>query len=685
MNKTSSRSDPTTILIYGDIGDCGHSDHVTARQVIDQLGEAGGDVIVRISSGGGLVMEGIAIANSLRNYSKGRVTVYVDSIAASIASYIAIAGDELVMYSDSELMVHLPWDIVQGEAEDLRKSADQLDRFRDTLITGYSKKTGLDRNKLKSMLEATSWINAQEALELGFADRIEESELTVSKTMAAKIQNKQAVTRISAALDKLNSQTKEETNMAKLNVKNEEVIVETEVIEEELEAVEEAVEEVLEAVEAGEEVEADDVLAILEAVEKVGESVEFAKELISQNLSLKQAQARIIDRIAMKNQTVNRRSSASAKATVNVGVSHSEKIAKGMKNALLERAGNHSGIDFKNEFRSYTLVDMARACLEDSGVNTRMMSRDEIVTHAMTMKNNKTTDFPLLLQSVASDSVIKGYEDEEDTFSQWTLERSNRDFRGYAHAGLGNFKKLTKMAEDATYNKITLKEFGEELELETFGDVFRISRRAIINDQSDAFSQVPYLLGAATKSTIADEVYAALSSNTNLSDGNPTFHASRGNLITGAGSDLTADNLALAALKLRTMKDSTGARASSTPAFLIVPSAKRKEAMELVGDQYVIAGNGILKENPVRNLAVVVDDPRLDEISTTAWYLVGSPHRGGGMAVVYLDGQKLPHVAQEGQWDSDAIEHKVRIDVKAGVVNPLTLIKGAGTPPTPAP
>lgn len=680
MQNAASRSDPensTTIMLYGDIGNCGEPDFVTAKDIILQLEAATGDVSVRISSAGGFVTEGIAIANGLRNYSKGRVTVYVDSLAASIASYIAIAGDELVMYADSELMIHQPWDIVQGEALAMRKTADQLDRFRDTLISGYAKKTGLDRARLKSMLEATSYISASEAVELGFADRIEDGEFQTSRSMAAKIQDRASIDRIRLALNKLKSQ-KEESDMAKATAapKNEEVIVEVAVIEEEIEAVEVAVEEVLDAVEAGEEVATTDVVAILEAVKRVGETLEFAQELIAQNLNINQARAKIIDRVAKtKGRSV---AQTQARAHAQVGVTSVQKSATGMKNALLARAGLSKETDVKNEFRSFTIVDMARESLNQSGVNTRMMNRDEIISQAMRMRNGKTTDFPLLLTGVAAEAAIQGYEQEEDTYSQWTKKVSNRDFNAYAHAGIGNFGALPVMLEDGTYTQITVAEFGEKLKLDTFGGVFRLTRHALVNDQTSVFTDVPYSIAAAARVSIADRVYSVLSSNPILGDAKAAFHADRKNILTGATSVLSAKSLSAARKLMRTMKDGKNNRVQVRPKFLIVPAALEGLAFELLNNQYTPNASNIFEPNPHSGLCEIVVDPRLDDVSESAWYLVGDANKGGGQAVAYLDGVDKPHLDQETEWASDSVEYKVRIDANSGIVNSLPMIYSKG-------
>jgi ATP-dependent Clp endopeptidase proteolytic subunit ClpP len=154
------------IYIYDQIGGTG----IQALDIIKEIaGE--GDIDVHINSGGGSVSQGIAIYNSLKQHP-GQVNVYVDGLAASIASVITLAGDTVTMAEGSLLMVHLPWTQIAGNAEDLRKEAEVLDQHKETLIDIYASNSSLARDEIEAMLSKETWLTAEEAFELGLITTI---------------------------------------------------------------------------------------------------------------------------------------------------------------------------------------------------------------------------------------------------------------------------------------------------------------------------------------------------------------------------------------------------------------------------------------------------------------------------------------------------------------------------------
>ncbi len=142
-----------------------------ANRVLDQLQQdPQAAVEVRINSPGGNVTAGLAIFNALR---PRKPTVYIDGIAASIASLIAMAGARIIAAQNALVMVHDPWTDAQGNSGSLRRTADLLDKHRDAMLSAYTR-TGLARDELIGLLGAETWMSAEEALALGFLDEIAE-------------------------------------------------------------------------------------------------------------------------------------------------------------------------------------------------------------------------------------------------------------------------------------------------------------------------------------------------------------------------------------------------------------------------------------------------------------------------------------------------------------------------------
>lgn len=131
----------------------------------------GGRVTVWINSPGGDCVAAAQIYNMLKEYKDG-VTVKIDGIAASAASVIAMAGDEVLMSPVSMLMIHNPATMAFGDSEEMQKAIDMLSGVKDSIINAYELKTGLSRARLSHLMDAETWMDANKAVELGFADGI---------------------------------------------------------------------------------------------------------------------------------------------------------------------------------------------------------------------------------------------------------------------------------------------------------------------------------------------------------------------------------------------------------------------------------------------------------------------------------------------------------------------------------
>jgi ATP-dependent Clp protease protease subunit len=159
------------IFIYDVIGDPWEG--TTGKQFKDDLKALGAvsTLNIFINSPGGSVFDGVAIFNQLDRH-KARKVVHIDALAASIASVIAMAGDEIVIAANGMMMIHDPWTLAFGSAPELRKTADMLDRVRDTLLTTYVARTGGDADRIEAMMAEETWFGAEEAVDMGFADSI---------------------------------------------------------------------------------------------------------------------------------------------------------------------------------------------------------------------------------------------------------------------------------------------------------------------------------------------------------------------------------------------------------------------------------------------------------------------------------------------------------------------------------
>ncbi len=252
QNRVTPQGD---VFIDGIIGD--PADGLTSAILIEEIDALGDiDLHVFINSPGGDVFQGLAIFNRLANHSAG-VSVEILGLAASMASVIAMSGDTITMPSNAMLMIHDPWTIAIGNAKDLRTDAAKLDMVKKSLVGIYTKKTGLKASEIEAMMQAETWLDAEQALAKNFIDQITEPD------------------RMAACIDlsafKFKHPPKEYTAMAEV----------TEPKEPETRA---------------EKKRASGIMASIKAA-KLG--VDFATELIDSDLTLAQARDKIINQLAV--------------------------------------------------------------------------------------------------------------------------------------------------------------------------------------------------------------------------------------------------------------------------------------------------------------------------------------------------------------------------------------------------
>lgn len=159
-------------------------DDVTPQLFKDELNSGDGDITVWINSPGGDCVAAAQIYNMLIDY-KGNVTVKIDGIAASAASVIAMAGTKVLMSPVSMLMIHNPMTMAFGNTAEMQKAIDMLGEVKESIINAYEIKTNLSRGKISRLMDAETWMNANMAVELGFADGILQRDVSAENSILA--------------------------------------------------------------------------------------------------------------------------------------------------------------------------------------------------------------------------------------------------------------------------------------------------------------------------------------------------------------------------------------------------------------------------------------------------------------------------------------------------------------------
>jgi hypothetical protein len=339
--------------------------------------------------------------------------------------------------------------------------------------------------------------------------------------------------------------------------------------------------------------------------------------------------------------------------------------------SLAIRAGTVTDEERKahdNSFAGFSLVELARHSLSLANIDSRSMSRMDLVGRAFT-----TSDFPLILANVANKSMLKGYEEAPETWNVWAQTGNLSDFKQASRVNLSSFDSLDLVSEDGEYKYGQFSENGENITLATYGKLFAISRQAIINDDLGAFTRIPAAMGRGASRTVGDLAYGVITSNPLMSDGLALFSGTaigtdHGNLNLGGAAVISAASVGLARQGMARQTDSSGnAHALNIrPKYLIVPMALEDTARVLMASEFNpsdLSSNN-RAPNPARGTLEVVTDARLDVDSSTRWY-ESAGQEFDTIEVAFLDGNQAPTLEQQNGWSIDGTEFKVRIDAAA--------------------
>ena len=360
---------------------------------------------------------------------------------------------------------------------------------------------------------------------------------------------------------------------------------------------------------------------------------------------------------------------------IEMGESDVEKFSRAAEDAIAVRGGLEEDRSKASELCGYNLVDIARKCLELRNIRTEGMDRSTMIGRAFT---HSSSDFPKLLENNARKAMLRGYEEAPEVFPRFTRAGNLSDFKIHTRTGIGTVASLRKVSEGGEYKHTTIGERGEQIQLATYGELFSITRQAIINDDLEAFTRIPRTLGRAAARTVGDLVFSILVDNPVMSDGVAVFHANHKNLA-GSGTAISAASVSKARAAMRKQKDGD-ATLNIRPSFLLTP-------VELVDTAAVLMSSETDPDQAnsrVRNLATVngalevLADARLDAASATAWYLLADANSFDTIEVGYLDGVALPFLDDMDGWTIDGREYKVRIDAAAAPLEFRTMYKNPG-------
>jgi ATP-dependent Clp endopeptidase proteolytic subunit ClpP len=661
------------IRIYGEIGY-----EVLASDILSQLDAAKGRSIdVHINSPGGEVFQGLAIYNALSRF-EGEVNVYIDGLAASIASVIAMAGNKVSMASASLMMIHNPATFVGGDQHQMAKAAEMLDTVRQVLVGAYTRKSGMDSNDLIAMLDAETWMDAETAKRLGFVDAILESELDI----AACLQGFDLTKFKHVPEIKMSQKTEEKIEVQSVSQPAVTAATTTEV---HMDAQAKAA-EIKAAADAATAAERKRVADITNLCGKL-RVTDMIEGFVSSGASLPEVQTAILETLAEREAQIdNKNGGATGRERFRVVEDKTDKIRAAATDWLLHRVnhvenGSPVKVTSDNPFRGARLLDIARESLVHASISTRGMNQMEIVNAAIT---HSTSDFPNILQDAMHKTLLNGFNTAGDTWSRFCAVSDLSDFRPHYRHIMGSFSDLAQLNENGEIQDGTLDDTRrEQIVGKTMARILNLSAQAIVNDDMSVFTGAARALGRAARRSVEKDVYALLALGSDfgpvMSDSQTLFHSTHGNVSTGAV------NTASISLAINTLKSQKLPNASSgadefidlaLPPIFVGPLGLAQDAKVVNEAQYDHDSTKLQQPNKSRGLlGDIVGTPRR---TGTPWFLFANPSELPVLEVGFVQGQREPVLVMEESFRQYGVAWRVVYDYGVAAVNWLGCIRSTG-------
>lgn len=421
-------------------------------------------------------------------------------------------------------------------------------------------------------------------------------------------------------------------------------------------------------------------IEIRKAGELVGLENNFLNGLIEGNMSLDEARAAIIDKLAESGPKTNA-------MHARVGTDETDKVRSAAIDGLMIRAGV-APKDLSTERRSIaqpftgmSLLRLAEDCLVRAGVSARGFSPEEMVQRAIT---TSSSDFPVLLGGIIRQTLLMNYTQLEDSWRSFCAVGSVTDFRAHDRLRMGSFNSLDEILENGQLKNMEIKDgYKETIQAKSFGNTINVTRKMIINDDLGFITRLAGLLGRAAGLSIEEDVYKLLLSNPTMGDGVALFHASHGNLGTaGAISEASLEEMAML---MAEQKDPNGNEfLNIRPSILLVNTRNAGNAKVINGSQYSPdATNKLQRPNKSFGLfSSIVDSPRVvtaaDATVKTNYYAFANPSILPTIEVAFLNGVQQPRLESRMGWETQGMEWKVEHDYAVGAVDWKGAVKNVG-------
>jgi hypothetical protein len=323
------------------------------------------------------------------------------------------------------------------------------------------------------------------------------------------------------------------------------------------------------------------------------------------------------------------------------------------------------------QFVGWSQADLARECLTRAGQSTSGLQANALITRAM----QTTSDYVNILAAIMDKSMRLAYQVQPLGIRAVAKETGANDFRAKSRVQFDQSGyTLDPVSESGEFHFGSFVDTAESYSLNTYGKIFAISRKALINDDLGVFNDVTRRCGMAAAEFQRQYLVNLLLTTANgptMADGAALFDVTHGNYIS-IGTTISVTSLGAARAQMRAQTGPGGGPITVTPAFMVVPSA-----LETIGEQQITAvqATQVSNVNPFAYLSLVVE-PRL--VSQTAWYLVADLAQIDGLEFAYLNGAPGPQTESQVGFQTDGISIKTRLDFGAGFVEPRSWLRNPG-------
>jgi HK97 family phage prohead protease len=402
---------------------------------------------------------------------------------------------------------------------------------------------------------------------------------------------------------------------------------------------------------------------IQDAVRKAGLDSDLAARLVREGVSLDGARTQIIDALAERN--------SEPTTQIAVGGSRPAEYARHAGEAILARFdGSKPEHEDARGIMHRTLQEIGEQVLSLHGVDTRMMPRQEIAKRAMA-----TVDFSGIIAHVAGRSLRAGYDSEPKTYQPFMRKATASNFRNIERVALSDAPDLDLVAEGDPYTEGTLSDGKETYSVAKYGKILPFTWEAMINDDLDALTRVPMMMGSAAVRKELELAWGVMNTPPNLADGNPLFHASRSNTTTLV---LDAAGLKTARQYFRTRTTEQSAPLYLPARYLIVGPELESEAELLIGEQQglILADRADTVPQRLRNSLELIVEPRVTALN---WFLACQPATIDTVEYAYLLGEEGPTLERDTTFNNDDLKFKIRHVFGVGAIDGRGLYHSDGT------